>query len=1047
MPEIPHRPLPIRKKPPTSIPFSPRDFFDRLADQVVKRTLKAFRATGKALDYEAWARDPAGKAKTETKKFINDVVGFELFGPFFRQHPLWGLYGIVTNPPRFIAENWIVAPFLKGELFLKLGYETKTLFKASGFRERKDATGRIIGRDKIERWCDSLTQMDQFSQDIGLSGAERLRPARKPIAKVFGREIGPGLGGSTTTLQRVKPGGGAPAKLFRGLHRLSPINVIGGSTFRELGWDALPGIDSLGVETKVPRFPIPHPGRLARGSRFLYQLNPICWLDARYSPFRGWEGFKMPLPGFYDQLVSSSGELYSGPLPQVLPSGYPQGARQRVILTAGKADHLEILRERGGLGRVGRFIHEAHPAQWLRDGGSFERLGWRPVIQPGPIPHPKLGTVLRNIVRLEENPTTLGAIGRFLFRGHRWLGTGQFDGLIEAGWMRLGIHHIYRPGRRAFFNRLLYRLHPRNFGVRGMPLGLSGAFPRAGRVVQSIQLSRPVRWAGRQLIEGRTAVETAWKRVKSKIALWLLAHPRFHQLLLRLSSLGVNLITKIPLVGPLIRRIAGDPFVRFLGRSLLFLGRETFFWISSPGMQALRYTYNTAKFLFQHPLARLRDWQRRARNLMGGTPARITRGSFNLLRRGLGLAGQAVRAALSRLGVQIYLQGLRTLVVNAAGSLLSTILGGGAAAGSSTTIGAGTAVASGGVISGGGIAAIIVVVVILLAALVFIGRGVISGAFLKPPVEAIEAPELLLSKTVSPTQIRPDAPCVSSPPCAVTYSLQITNLGDQVAENVFVTDDAGTPENAADDIVFPRAGAGALNLEPGKKSPVYTYTQEITVTPGESKVISNLATGHARIEGASTTFSDVAYLFIGEGSIPPPAGAPTGAPPITPNSPPCGWPVEGRVSLLFGAKPPESPVEKSHTGIDIGTGRGAYARGQDVYSPVQGRITSAYWLDDCGGIIKIESVTGNFTTDFVHMSRGAVDGLEPGRDIYLGQNLGKTHQGPIADCSTGTHLHYRVRQDGNLLDPNRTQVVGKGLGERIPCSEAVPAYCAGAACP
>ena len=113
-----------------------------------------------------------------------------------------------------------------------------------------------------------------------------------------------------------------------------------------------------------------------------------------------------------------------------------------------------------------------------------------------------------------------------------------------------------------------------------------------------------------------------------------------------------------------------------------------------------------------------------------------------------------------------------------------------------------------------------------------------------------------------------------------------------------------------------------------------------------------------------------------------------------------------RVSSMFGMR--EHPTlhrYKIHKGIDL-----AAPTGTPVYAPADGVVSEAHWFGTYGNYIQIEH--GNeIETRYGHLSGYAV---AAGDHVYKGELIGYVGS---TGRSTGPHLHYEVRIDGQAVDP------------------------------
>ncbi len=121
---------------------------------------------------------------------------------------------------------------------------------------------------------------------------------------------------------------------------------------------------------------------------------------------------------------------------------------------------------------------------------------------------------------------------------------------------------------------------------------------------------------------------------------------------------------------------------------------------------------------------------------------------------------------------------------------------------------------------------------------------------------------------------------------------------------------------------------------------------------------------------------------------------------------PLPWPVSGKVESEFGMRyHPQFHTKIKHTGIDIsapiGTPVRVVARGETLF---------AGWLRGYGQVVIVDH-GGNLTTVYAHLSRMDV---REGQAVSDGQVIGGVGN---TGNSTGSHLHFEVRIDGDARNP------------------------------
>jgi murein DD-endopeptidase MepM/ murein hydrolase activator NlpD len=96
-----------------------------------------------------------------------------------------------------------------------------------------------------------------------------------------------------------------------------------------------------------------------------------------------------------------------------------------------------------------------------------------------------------------------------------------------------------------------------------------------------------------------------------------------------------------------------------------------------------------------------------------------------------------------------------------------------------------------------------------------------------------------------------------------------------------------------------------------------------------------------------------------------------------------------------------------HPGVDL-----VQPAGSDIKATAGGRVTHAGWMGGYGEMVEIDHGNG-LATRYGHMSDVLVD---EGDTVKAGETIGRVG---TTGRSTGPHLHYEVRVDGEPVDPER----------------------------
>jgi murein DD-endopeptidase MepM/ murein hydrolase activator NlpD len=135
-------------------------------------------------------------------------------------------------------------------------------------------------------------------------------------------------------------------------------------------------------------------------------------------------------------------------------------------------------------------------------------------------------------------------------------------------------------------------------------------------------------------------------------------------------------------------------------------------------------------------------------------------------------------------------------------------------------------------------------------------------------------------------------------------------------------------------------------------------------------------------------------------------------------------PLQGggvNISSVFGWRiHPIFHTRKFHEGVDF-----ASQTGIPIYAAGDGVVEKAGWSGGYGNFVELKHVNG-FETGYGHMSKIA-NATVPGAAVRQGQIIG--YVGSTGN-STGPHLHFEVRINGNFVDP---------ISVKLPPDKTLPA--------
>lgn len=127
-----------------------------------------------------------------------------------------------------------------------------------------------------------------------------------------------------------------------------------------------------------------------------------------------------------------------------------------------------------------------------------------------------------------------------------------------------------------------------------------------------------------------------------------------------------------------------------------------------------------------------------------------------------------------------------------------------------------------------------------------------------------------------------------------------------------------------------------------------------------------------------------------------------------PQQPLAIWPIRGEITTQFGV--PEPPYQPIHTGIDISDGKPAGVTPIKAFR--QGRVIDVEHTGGLGNHVVVDHGSG-VTSVYGHMNSIAVS---VGQEVDTTTTLG--YEGTTG-VSTGPHLHFEIRINGQAVDPHR----------------------------
>lgn len=121
------------------------------------------------------------------------------------------------------------------------------------------------------------------------------------------------------------------------------------------------------------------------------------------------------------------------------------------------------------------------------------------------------------------------------------------------------------------------------------------------------------------------------------------------------------------------------------------------------------------------------------------------------------------------------------------------------------------------------------------------------------------------------------------------------------------------------------------------------------------------------------------------------------------------WPIPGNITTEFGV--PHWPYQPTHTGLDISSGKPSGVMPVTPFKP--GRVAAVVRSGSGLGNNVTVDHGGGITSVYGHLASISV---QVGQDVTKSSVLG--YEGSTG-ASTGTHLHFEIRLNGQLVNPHQ----------------------------
>jgi murein DD-endopeptidase MepM/ murein hydrolase activator NlpD len=140
---------------------------------------------------------------------------------------------------------------------------------------------------------------------------------------------------------------------------------------------------------------------------------------------------------------------------------------------------------------------------------------------------------------------------------------------------------------------------------------------------------------------------------------------------------------------------------------------------------------------------------------------------------------------------------------------------------------------------------------------------------------------------------------------------------------------------------------------------------------------------------------------------------------------PFAEPIDSEIDLSSGFGYRLDPFTRStalHTGLDFKAEQGSL-----VHATGSGRVVTAEYSGAYGNMVEIEHANG-VSSRYGHLS---AIGVTVGQNVKIGSVLGRVGS---TGRSTGPHLHYETRIEGEAVDPQRFLKAGAQMASARPAS-------------